>query len=112
MVGEYLSLIIEYARAKTAAVIPDPHENTTLFSSNIPTSLNFFFIKCLFLKVLSFLLIRSANGRQYEFLIDPLLRPVLGSFSRPKNLFLLLASTTLNFLSKIFLSISFLVLTK
>ena len=54
MVGEYLSLIIEYARPKTDAVIPDPQENTTLFSSIIPILANFSFIIFFSKKVLSF----------------------------------------------------------
>ena len=37
--GRYLSFIREYARLNTVAVIPEPHENTTLFSLIIPISL-------------------------------------------------------------------------
>ena len=35
---------MEYARLKTDAVIPDPQENTTLFSLIIPILANFSFI--------------------------------------------------------------------
>ena len=46
------------------------------------------------MKVLSSGFISSPKGKQDEFLIEPLITLGLGSFSKPKNLFLLLASTT------------------
>ena len=92
-------------------MIPDPQENTTLFSSIIPILANFSFIIFFSEKVLSFWFIISPKGKLYEFLIEPLLIPGLGSFSKPKNLFLLLASTNLNFFWYIFFFTSFLFLT-
>ena len=60
--------------------------------------------------------LRSAVGatlseEQKEFLIDPLLKPFLGSATLPSNLSLLLASTTLKSFLSIFSSICFLSLT-
>ena len=94
MEGKYLSLIKEYARLKTVAVIPEPHENTILFSFVIPICKNFSLIRFFSMKVLSSGFISLLKGKQDEFLIEPLLTLGLGSFSKPKNLFLLLASTT------------------
>ena len=46
---------------------------------------------------------RSKKGKDFEFSIDPLLTFGLGSGSKPKNLFLLLASTKINsFFSMLF----------
>ena len=73
--------------------------------------LNFSLIRFFFMKVLSSEFISSPKGKHDEFLIEPLLTLGLGSFSKPKNLFLFLASTTLNFFFDIFLSISSFVLT-
>ena len=112
MTGKYLSLIKEYARLKTVAVIPEPHENTILFSFLIPICKNFSLIRFFSKNVLLFRLISSSKGKQCESWIEPLFKPGLGSFSSPKNLFLLLASTTLNFFSNIFLFISSFVLTR
>jgi hypothetical protein len=46
------------------------------------------------MKVLSSGFISLLKGKQDEFLIEPLLTLGLVSFSKPKNLLLLLASTT------------------
>ena len=72
IIGKYLSFIREYARLKTAAVTPEPHENTILFSLLIPILLNFSLMFTLFKKVLVFGSINSPKGRLYEFLIEPL----------------------------------------
>ena len=101
MTGKYLSLIIEYARAKTHAVTPEPQENTTLFDEIfskflLKTSL----ISFLFLKVLSGF-INRLKGIQVEFFIFPLLKPTLGSFTSPLNLSKLRASIRLNLLLQI-----------
>ena len=93
MEGKYLSLIIEYARLKTAAVIPEPQENTTFSLFIIPVLANFSLTRFFSIKVLSSGFISSLKGKQDEFSIEPLLTPGLGSFSKPKNLFLFLAST-------------------
>ena len=51
MTGRYLLLTREYASAKTQAVIPEPHENTTFISSFNDSSLKCVEISALFLKV-------------------------------------------------------------
>ena len=85
--------MIELVNPKIHAVNPDPHVKATfLFGSTLffwNISINSF----LFLKVLS-LLINSVKGIFLEPLIFPLLSPSLGSGWSPKNLFLLLASTS------------------
>ena len=105
MTGLYLLSIKEYASAKTEAVTPEPHENTTFdekscFKTDLKISNN----SSLDLNVLSFS-INCLNGKHKEFGIDPLLKPFLGSFSFPSNLSLLLASRILNSLLIIFCSI-------
>ena len=96
MTGLYLLSIKEYASAKTVAVTPEPHENTTFDEKScFKTDLKIFTNSSLDLKVLSFFK-SSLNGKHKEFGIEPLLNPFLGSFSIPSNLSLLLASRTLN----------------
>ena len=105
MTGLYLLSIKEYASAKTAAVTPEPQENTTFDEKSLfKTDLKIFTNSFLDLKVLSFFR-SSLNGKHNELGIEPLLNPFLGSFSFPSNLSLLLASRTLNSCFKIFSSI-------
>ena len=102
MVGIYLLFIKEYASAKTAAVTPEPQENTifvVIFPSKV--FLNTFKISFSFLNVLSSF-IKFLKGIHTDSGIDPPLNPFLGSLIFPSNLSLLLASTTLNFLVSYF----------
>ena len=65
-------------------------------SSSQLIDLNFFKISSLSMKVPSSF-IKSKKGKQKEFFIEPLFSPSLGSGISPLNLFLFLASITLNF---------------
>ena len=86
---------MEYASAKTHAVIPEPQEKTLFSLFIFIISSNFFEISDTFLNVL-FSLINSLNGRQIEFGIEPLLTFFLGSGTFPSNLSFPLASITKN----------------
>ena len=83
---------------------PDPHEKTILDEFSIPKiSENIFFNSFLSLKVLFSVFIKSLKGKHWDLGIDPLFKLDLGSFSKPLNLALLLASINLNFCWLIFL---------
>ena len=103
----------EYASAKTHAVIPEPHVNTTFSLLLTPIDLNFSSRVFLFKNVLSELM-HSAKGRQTESFIDPVFTLDLGSGASPRNLFLLLASINLNsflfMFSSIFIFTNFIVI--
>ena len=73
-------------------------ENTTFLLLLKWVELNFSSILSLLINVRSSF-INSEKGKQKELLIDPLLKPFLGSATFPSNLSLLLASITLNLLS-------------
>ena len=99
-------LITTSLSANTLAVTPEPHENTIFLLWSKLNGLNFSTILSLAINVRSSVFINSEKGKQNEFLIDPLLKPFLGSATFPSNLSILLASITLNSFSEIFLSIS------
>ena len=66
MTGLYLLSIKEYASAKTAAVTPEPQENTTFDEKSLfKTDLKIFTNSFLDLKVLSFFR-SSLNGKHNE----------------------------------------------
>ena len=110
MTGRYLVLTKEYARAKTQAVTPEPHEKTGLLLWFCKIFWNNWFKFSTLLNEWSSFMI-SAKGRQKELGIEPLLTFFLGSGTFPSNLSLLRASITVNSFLEIFLSICFLFLT-
>ena len=85
--------MIELVNPKTHAVIPDPQVKAIFLFGSTSFVLKIDISSSLFLKVPSFLLINSVNGKFFDPSIFPLLSSFLGSDFNPKNRSLLLAST-------------------